>query len=358
MKFLTFFMDGGDEAEYIPIKPANVTTGFGTGLADPERGIYNYTLDPRLAAMRDIFYGATGQFMPSAEQQQFAKQVSQGGMGLFGTGQEYLNQALAINPQEVGQQYYRDIQDLMSMDRAEEEARLASTLFKTGRTGVGAGVEGGYINPEQFALLKAREQANTRLGIEAEQYGRQRQQGDVGFANQLMGGGLTQYGAGYQAGLTPYQSMASLFGLGTGIESLGMQPLQIGMQALPLHAQIQAGKQAVENAKASGGKNGAGMLGTIGTAVGTYFGGGAGGAIGGSIGSSLGGGSGGGIDLSSIWSGSSPSSGVSSLFGGIGSGWGNANAETPFGSWTPIDTTISPWTPAGSGYRGTTYPVY
>lgn len=262
-KHLTTFEGGNDEAEYIPMKPAKVTSGFGTAVADPESGKYKYTLDPRLAAMRDIFYGATGQFMPSAEQQQFAKQVSQGGMGLFGTGQEYLNQALAINPQEVGQQYYRDIQDLMAMDRAEEEARLASTLFKTGRTGVGAGVEGGYINPEQFALLKAREQANKQLGIEAEQLGRSRQMSDIGLGQQLMGSGLTQYGAGYQAGATPYQTMAGLFGLGTNIESLGFQPLQIGMQALPIHGQIQAGRQAVENANASGGKGGAGLLGTV-----------------------------------------------------------------------------------------------
>ena len=339
-KHLTTFEGGDDEAEYVPMKPANVTTGFGTALADPERGIYNYQLDPRLAAMRDIFYGATNQFMPTEQDKLFAQQISQGGMQQYGTGQDFLNQALAINPQEVGQKYYSDIQNLMAMDRAEEEARLASTLFKSGRTGVGAGVEGGYINPEQFALLKAREQANTRLGIEAEQYGRQRQQGDVGFANQLMGSGITQYGTGYQTGLTPYQSMASLFGLGTNIEGLGLKPLEIGMQALPNHAQIQAGRQAVENANASGGKGG-GLLGTIAN-VGLNY--------------ATGGGFGAASALGNTIMGSSPSSGISGLLGGIG--WGNANAGTALGSWTPIDTTISPWNPAGSGYRGTVYPVY
>ena len=319
-KIFTLFGGGDDEAEYVPMQPANVSTGFGTALADPERGIYNYTLDPRLAAMRDIFYGATPSFMPTPEEQQFAQQVTQGGMSQYGTGQNFLNQALGMNPQEVGQQYYSDIQDLMAMDRAEEEARLASTLFKTGRTGVGAGVEGGYINPEQFALLKAREQANTRLGIEAEQYGRQRQQGDVGFANQLMGSGLTQYGSGYQAGLTPYQSMASLFGLGTNLEQLGMQnSLGTAISVLPIHQQIQANRQAVENANASGGKGG-GLLGGIASAGLDYAMGGGFGGLGGS--------------LSSIWSGTSPSSGILGSLG-IDTGWGGN-----FGTWNPIDTNI------------------
>lgn len=66
---------GGEDADYVPIRPANVTTGFGTALADPEKGIYNYTLDPRLAAMRDIFYGAANQFLPTEAQQMFASQV-------------------------------------------------------------------------------------------------------------------------------------------------------------------------------------------------------------------------------------------------------------------------------------------
>lgn len=320
-----FKMGGDDEPEYVPIKPANVTTGFGTGLADPERGRYNYTLDPRLAAMRDIFYGAAPQFMPTQAEQDFARGVSNYGMGVFGTGQEFLNQALGLDPRQIGQQYYSDVQDLMATDLAQEEARLASTLFKTGRTGAAVGTQGGYVNPEQFALLRARELANQQLAIQAEDLGRSRREADTGFASRLLGTGLSTYGSGKQTAAAPYQTMAGIFGLGTGIEQLGMQgTLGTAISALPFQMQVQANQQAYENAKAaSEGKGGLGGL--VQTGLDLY--GATQGMPGlGSIGSSI----------SSIWSGSSPSSGLSSLFGGLGSGWGTGN----IGSWSPINTNI------------------
>jgi len=322
---LTFFMGGGDDPEYVPIRPARVTTGFGTGRADPEKGKYTYTLDPRLAAMRDIFYGAAPQFMPSQAEQDFARGVSDYGMGVFGQGQEFLNQALGVDPRQVGQQYYSDVMNLMQTDRAQEEARLASNLFRTGRTGAAVGTQGGYVNPEQFALLRARELANQQLAIQAEDLGRSRRQTDTGFAANLLGTGLSTYGSGKQTAAAPYQTMAGIFGLGTGIEQLGMQnTLGTAMSALPFQMQVQANQQAYENAKAaSGGKGGLGGL--VQTGLDLY--GASQGMPGlGSIGSSI----------SSIWSGSSPSSGLSSLFGNIGSAWGAGN----IGSWTPINTNI------------------
>lgn len=324
MNFLTFFLGGGDTPDYIPMKPANVSTGFGTAIADPEKGKYSYTLDPRLAQMRDIFYGATSQFMPTEAENQFAQNVSQSGMGLFGQGQNYLQQALGTDTAQVGQDYYSQIQNMMAMDRAQEEARLADTLFKTGRTGVGTGVQGGYVNPEQFALLKAREQANQQLAINAAQYGRAQREGDVGFASRLMGTGLSTYGAGKQTQATPYQTMAGIFGLGTGIESLGLNAnLGTAMSALPFQQAQQANAQAYENASAaSGGKGGLGGL--IQTGMDIY------GATQGmpGLGSSIG----------SIWGGSSPTSGLGSLFGT--NGFGNANLGTALGSWSPINTNI------------------
>jgi len=261
-KHLTTFEGGEDEAEYVPMKPANVSTGFGTALADPENGIYNYQLDPRLAQMRDVFYGAANQFLPTEHQTAFANQVSSQGQNTYGRSQDFLNQALGLNTAQLGQQYYSDIQNLMRDDRANEEARLADTLFKTGRSGAASAYGGGYLNPEQFALLKAREQQNQQLAIDAEQYGRQRREGDVGFASKLGATGLANYGIGQTLRADPYNQAAGIFGMGTGIESLGFKPLEIGMQALPMHAQIQAGKQAVENANASDGKGG-GLLGGV-----------------------------------------------------------------------------------------------
>lgn len=310
---------GGDTPDAIPILPARVNTGFGSARVDPQTGRYSYTLNPRLAAMRDIFYGGAQEFVPNQEQIQFAQGVSNQGMGLFGQGSQLLNQALATDTAGLGQKYYSDIQNLMATDRAEEEARLANTLFKTGRTGVGTGVQGGYVNPEQFALLRARELANQQLAIQAEDLGRGRRAQDVGFATGLQGQGLQQFGAGFQAGATPYQTAASVFGLGTGIEQLGFAPLNVGMQALNAQLMQQQMQQQYENAKAaSGGKGGLGGL--ISTGLDIY------GATQGFPG------------LGSTISGSSPSSGLSGIFGG--GGWGNANAGTPLGTWTPINTNI------------------
>jgi hypothetical protein len=312
---------GGDTPDYIPIKPANVTTGFGTGRADPEKGIYKYTLDPRLAQMRDIFYGATSQFMPTMAENQFAQGVSQTGVDTFGRGNEFLNQALGLDTAQLGQDYYNQIQNLMSMDRAQEEARLADTLFKTGRTGVGVGTQGGYINPEQFALLKAREQANQQLAINANQYGRAQREGDIGFASRLMGTGLSTYGAGKQTQATPYQTMAGIFGLGTGIEGLGFNAnLGTAMQAINAQLSQQQRAQEYENAKAASGGGKGGLGGLVQTGLDIYS------ATQGmpELGSSIG----------SIWSGSSPSSGLGSIFGSTG-GWGGS-----LGVWDPISTNI------------------
>jgi len=324
IKYCTFYIGGDDEPAYVPIRPSNVSTGFGTGRADPERGQYSYTLDPRLAQMRDIFYNATNQFMPTAEEQQFARGVSNTGMSTFGRGNEFLNQALGLDTAQIGQDYYNQVQNLMAMDRAQEEARLADTLFKTGRTGAAIGVQGGYLNPEQFALLKAREQANQQLAINANQLGRAQREGDVGFASKLMGSGLNTYEAGKNTALTPYQNMASLFGLGTNLEGLGLNAnLGTAISTLPYQQAVQQNQQAYENAKAaSGGKGGLGGL--LQTGMDIFSAAGGFGGLGDSI--------------SSIFGGSSPSSGIGSLFGS--NGFGNANAVTPFGTWSPIDTNI------------------
>lgn len=262
IKSCTFYLGGGDEPAYVPITPSNVSTGFGTGVANPETGQYSYTLDPRLANIRDVFYNASNQFMPTAEEQQFARNVSNTGMSTFGRGNEFLNQALGLDTNQIGTDYYRQIQNILAPDRAQEESRLANTLFKSGRTGAATGVEGGYLNPEQFALLKARERANQELAINSAQYGRAQREGDVGFASRLMGSGLNTYEAGKQTGLTPYQNMASLFGLGTNLEGLGLNAnLGTAISTIPYQQAVQQRKQEYENAKAaSGGKGGLGGL--------------------------------------------------------------------------------------------------
>ena len=279
---------GGDEMPaYIPVKPANVTTGFGTGRADPESGNYSYTLDPRLANLRDVFYNATGQFMPSAEEQQFARDISNTGMSTFGRGNELLNQALGLDTNQIGTDYYRQIQNILASDRELEDARLADSRLASGRSGAAIGVQGGYLNPEQFAALKARERANQELAINAEQLGRARREGDVGFANKLIGSGVDTYGAGRTTGLTPYQNMASLFGLGTNLEGLGYNAnLNTAINALGNQFKTQQLGQNYENARVAN-ENQPGFLGSLlGNALNAglnYATGGLGGSLGGSL---------------------------------------------------------------------------
>lgn len=251
----------GKKPPRLQLKPVTTTTGFGSGYANPLTGQYGYNLDPRLAEMRDIFYGASKDFLPSEEQQAFAQDVTNQGMGLFGTGQDWLGQATAYDPRSAGQQYYSDIMKLQSADRATEEARLADTLFRTGRTGAAVSYDGGYLNPEQFALLKAREQANQGLAIQSEDLGRNRQQSLINQALGLSQSGLGQTQAGYGLGMLPYESAASIFGLGTGIEGLGMSSMEEALQA---QGQQMAAQMALQQNAASRQKSGKGGKGGIG----------------------------------------------------------------------------------------------
>jgi len=262
----------GDTPDQIPVIPSRATTGFGTAFADPMTGKYSYKLDPRLAAMRDQFYGGAQGFLPSQQDLQFAQGVSGFGRDVYGQGSDYLTQAMGMSPQDIGADYYRRIQDLQAPTRAQEEARMADTLFKTGRSGAAIGYQGqGYINPEQFGLLTARANADKALGLEAETYGRQLRQTDINSALGLQQAGLGGVTAGYGLGMLPYQSAAGVFGLGTDIEKLGMIPMQTAMGGLQAQLALQQQQQAYENATADGGKGG-GLLGGIANAGLNYIG--------------------------------------------------------------------------------------
>jgi hypothetical protein len=252
----------GDKPDQIPVIPARATTGFGTAIADPMTGQYSYNLDPRLAAMRDQFYGGAQGFLPSQQDLQFAQGVSGFGRDVYGQGSNYLTQAMGMSPQQASENYYARIQDLQAPSRAQEESRLADTLFKTGRGGAAIGYGGGYINPEQFGLLSARANADKALGLEAETYGRQLRQTDINSALNLQQAGLGNVTAGYGLGMLPYQSASNIFGLGTGIEQLGMQPMQTAMVGLQAQLALQKQQQAYENATADSGKGG-GLLGGV-----------------------------------------------------------------------------------------------
>ena len=286
-------MDDAPDIPDLQMTPTTVSTGFGTGNYDPATGNAGYTLNPTLAKFRDLFYGAAGAAQPTAQQLQFGKDVSQYGQNLFG-------QAANLNTGQMAQDYYSQQQSALNPQRMQENVQLGDTLFKQGRTGAGVGVSGGYVNPEQFALLKAREGQNAQLMLGAEDRARSIQQQDISNA-------FNYSNAGSALQMQPYQNMASLFGLGTNIEGLGANTLsQVGQFGQMQQQWSQAQQQvAAAQAAAEGGGFMSGLTGALGQGIGTYFGGSLGGAVGGKIGGMIGGGgnSGGGGLFSSLFSG-------------------------------------------------------
>ena len=294
----------------LQLKPTTVSTGFSTGTYDPRTGNAGYTLDPTLSQFRDYFYGAAEGLQPTQADIDYA-------YGLGQTGQSFLNQGLGLDINKEAQDYYDMGTQLLSNSRTQEDVRLADTLFKTGRTGAAVGMDQGFVNPEQFAVLKAREQSDAARFMSAEDRA-------YGIQGQNIQRGLGLMDSSNALMMRPLSNMSTLFGIGAGIEGLGADVLNatsnFAAQQMNVQQALQANQQAINNAKASGGF-GSGLLGSVINAGVGYATGGVGGAIGGAFGIPGLGGSPGTFGsfgtLSDIFSGTSPSSG---LFGGAGFG--------------------------------------
>tara|TARA_R110000822_G_scaffold47071_2_gene125066 strand:- start:541 stop:1545 length:1005 start_codon:yes stop_codon:yes gene_type:complete len=256
----------GDKPDQIQITPANARSGFGTATANPLTGEYSYDLDPRLAAIRDTFYGAADQFLPTEAQSVFSRGMIDDATNTYGAGTNFLNQAIGVDPQKVGQQYYNDIQALQAPNREFENSQLADSLFKTGRSGAGSSfAASGYINPEQYSLLSARSQADKQLAIDSQNYGRQQQQGDVNFGTALQSSGMGSYNTGQALRSQPYSQYGNILNQGFGIEKLGQVPMSMAMGGLQSQLLQQQQQQAYENATVDSGKGG--LLGSVGQAA-------------------------------------------------------------------------------------------
>lgn len=333
-----------DEPDVAPLimKPTTVSTGYGNARYNPKTGKISYDLDPTLTEFRDYFYGAATGFQPTQEEKDFVYNLGQ-------TGQSFLERGLGLDVNRVTQDYYDQQSRLMAPSREQEESRLADTLFKTGRTGAAVGRGQGYVNPEQFGLLKAREEADAARFFAAEDRARGIQGQDI-----QRGLGLIDYSNALE--MLPYSNVSSLFNLGAGVEGLGYSTLGTVAQFAPLQAKWQmaqqANQQAINDAKAAEGGFGKSLLGSVVNAGVGYALGGPAGAFSGFTGIptfGMGGGSPGPLANWFSGMGTSPSS---SLFGDGGFGnlvgtWNNTyspsttnigmggyNAPTNFGGGT------------------------
>ena len=205
------------QAEAAKFKPYNVTTGFGSAQFDTNAGTAGYTLDPRLAQMRDLLYGGATGLMPTSATQQFYGDIQQ-------QAQQKAMQAMGMSPEAAAAKEYESIQGLLSPQRARDQASLAQNLFKSGRMGAGTsyGAGSGYINPQQYAYMKALEEQNAQLGMTALDRARQQQSTDIQNYFNLAGQAPTQLAGMYGTG-------ASLFGKGLAMEEYGLKPLELGV---------------------------------------------------------------------------------------------------------------------------------
>jgi len=221
-------------AEAARFRPVGVTTRFGSSnfQMSPEGYLTGagYNVSPELKAYQDRLMGLTGGALTQAEQaqQQYAP-LQTAASGLFGLGQQYLQQT----PQQVAAQYIQQQQDLLAPSRERQMAQLQNQLFQQGRSGLSVGATGmrpsgmgglGATTPELEAYYNAIAQQDAQLAAQAQQEG----QRNVAFGTGLLGSGsqlLGQYQAGQIGALSPFQTY---LGTGQSIEEMGQQPLTLG----------------------------------------------------------------------------------------------------------------------------------
>jgi hypothetical protein len=212
MSFITDWLGGGDAPTVEPFKASDIYSTTGSVTGGPGGSITS-TLSPELQKFYDMFLNAASGAAPSADQLAFANQVGTYGQGLF-------SNAANLDTQGMTSNYYNQVLAGLDPQRQQENVSLANTLFSQGRTGAGSGVAGGgYVNPEQFALLKAREQANAGIYLTAEDRARQIQ-------NEKLQQGLGFYGMGQELRNAPYQTAANL--LNTGVSLGGVNTPYLG----------------------------------------------------------------------------------------------------------------------------------
>ena len=232
MSFITdaLGITGQDEPDYskMEFKPYSISGPTGGVSFDGQSGKVN--LSPELQALYGRYTGAATEALPSAEQNAFATDVSNYGKGLFG-------QATDMDTSKMTSDYYNSVQNILNPAREAENVSLANTLFSQGRTGVGVGVSGGgYVNPEQFSLFKAREGQNQQIYLGAEDRARQIQMDQIQRS-------LGYYGMGNELKYQPYQQSAGLAGLGINLAGINTPYLGYGLQAGT--GQAQAGANIV-----------------------------------------------------------------------------------------------------------------
>lgn len=207
-------------AQLAEFKPYSITTGYGSSYFDEPSQRAGYVLNPVYEAFKN----------------QYLTQAA-----------GVMDQLGSLDPQQAAAQYLAEQQGLLSPTRTAEDQALRARQLAQGRIGLGlsaeaagAGVGGGMVNPDQFAVNRARALADAQMAAQAREQG----QADIDR--------LIQRGSG-------------LFSSGAGVEELGMKPLTMGADIGSRSAVggANAGQSLLQGGMAAAGSNLAGSLANI-----------------------------------------------------------------------------------------------
>tara|TARA_R110000803_G_scaffold40726_1_gene87697 strand:- start:302 stop:1210 length:909 start_codon:yes stop_codon:yes gene_type:complete len=220
--------EAADMAQY---QPWNVSGSyFGDANFDYQNNTASYKLSPALTELRDMFMGESFNLAEDASG------AAYDASGMRDYGRSLFNQAAASDPRVAGNQYYKDVLSILEPARIGEQQQLAQNLFSSGRTGsaMAAPEGGGYVNPERMEYLTALNRQNEQIAYDSLGRARYEQQED-------MDRGIGLYGLADTIRMSPYTNANTLFGMGSGVEMMGQQPMN---QGIALGSAAQPGDQA------------------------------------------------------------------------------------------------------------------
>ena len=223
--------EAADMAQY---QPWNVSGSyFGDANFDYQNNTASYKLSPALTELRDMFMGE------SFDLARDASGAAYDASGMRDYGRSLFSTAAASDPREQGNKYYKDVLSILEPSRIGEQQQIAQNLFNSGRTGsaMAAPEGGGYINPERMEYLTSLNRQNEQIAYDSLGRARLEQQQD-------MDRGLGLYGLADTIQMAPYINSNTLFGMGSGVEMTGQQPMN---QGIALGSTAQPGDQARGN---------------------------------------------------------------------------------------------------------------
>lgn len=293
-------------------KPFTVTTGLGVTQATPEGG-YTQTLSPQQQALQQQLFGGAQGFYGQAMQDQAARQ----------------------------QDVYNALRAMQTPEEQRQQLSLEERLYNQGRLGVATSQYGG--TPEQFALDKARAEAQNQAALMAMQQAQaeQRQQAELGqiyqqggyvpYTQMLAGMTPALQGAQLQSGLQQYG--AGLYGeaLMGGLNAQLASRIQQANMMGQLGSGLLGGVMNQMNAQIANPNVGqsslGGLLGSVGSAIGGLFSGSGGGGSGSPINTNL---------INSIFSGGGSNYSTQDIINNPNILWGNS--YVPEYNISPIGT--------------------